>query len=184
MPILSRQTNRAICASLEHKAPNCPRRELNAKDASAKPKSDAAKFKSDAAKTKSDAAKTKSDAGKARAAAKRAAAIAKSDAAKARAAAKRAADRAIIMATKTYKARQDAVHYAVYVALSVLSPMPQTAGSYKHSRWAVVADVCVRCERPPIYSVGRPKASSVLSEYMGPTKARIISTQNLGIVSL
>ena len=36
----------------------------------------------------------------------------------------------------------------------------------------------------PIYSVGRPKASSVLSEYMGPTEARIISTQNLGIVSL
>ena len=32
------------------------------------------------------------------------------------------------------------------------------------------------------YSVGRPKASSVLSEYMGKTEARIISTQNLGIV--
>jgi hypothetical protein len=130
MPILSRETHCAICASLEHKAPNCPRREP-----------DAAIAKSDAAKAR-DAAIAKSDAAKARAAEKR-------DAAKARAAAKRAADRAIIMATKAYKAQQDAVHNAVYVALSALSPMPQTAGSYKHSRWAVVADVCVRCERPP-----------------------------------
>jgi hypothetical protein len=117
MPILSKENNCAICASPEHKAPNCHRREP-------------------------DAVIAKPDTAKARAAAKR-------DAAKARAAAKRAEDRAIVTATKEYKARQDAVHNAVYEALSALAPMPQTAGSYKHSRWAVVADVCVRCERPP-----------------------------------
>jgi hypothetical protein len=69
------------------------------------------------------------------------------DAAKARAAAKRAADRAIIMATKAYKARQDAVHNDVYVTLSALAPMPQTAGK-PLSRYALIASfflcVCVR----------------------------------------
>ena len=105
--------------------------------------------KRDAAKARAAA---KRDAAKARAAAKRdaakATAAAKRDAAKARAVAKRAADQAIIRATKAYKARQDAVQNDRYVTVSALGTIPQTVGSFKHSRWAVVADVCVRCERP------------------------------------
>jgi membrane protein involved in colicin uptake len=134
MPCLSRELNCVFCASPEHKAPDCPHREISAKAAAAKPKSDANKAKSDAAK--------------ARAAAKRDANKAKSDAAKARAAAKRDADRAIVVATKARQIQEDAWHNAVYVALNAVAPMPKTAGSYKNSRWAVVADVCVRCERP------------------------------------
>ena len=134
MPILSRSTNCVLCASPHHDKSLCPR---NGGGPALKP-----------TVPKAAAAKPKSDA-KVRAAAKRAAAIAKSDAAKARAAAKRASARAIIMATKARRTQQDAWHNAVYAALSALAPMPQTAGSYKHSRWAVVADVCVRCERPP-----------------------------------
>ena len=118
MPRLSRELNCVFCASPEHKAPDCPHREISAKAAAAKPKSDAAKTKSDAAK--------------------------------ARAAAKRDADRAIVVATKARQIQEDAWHNAVYVALNAVAPMPKTAGSYKNSRWAVVADVCVRCERPSL----------------------------------
>ena len=147
MPLLSRHTHCTLCASPEHKAPDCPRRELSAKDASAKPKSDAAIAR---AAAKRAAAIAKSDAAKAIAAAKRAAAIAKSNAAKTRAAAKREADRAIIVATKERQANEDAFHNAVYLALNALQPMPATAGNYRNSRWAVVADVCVRCGRPSL----------------------------------
>ena len=133
MPILSRSTNCVLCASPHHDKSLCPR---NGEGPALQPTVPKA------------AAKPKSDAANARAAAKRAAAIAKSDAAKARATAKRAAARAIIIATKARETQQDAWHNAVYAALSAFAPMPKTAGSYKHSRWAVVADVCVRCARP------------------------------------
>ncbi len=152
MPILSRSSNCVLCASPHHDKSLCPRngggpalQPTVPKAAAAKPKSDAANARA-AAKRAANIAK--SDSAKARAAAKRAAAIAKFDAAKARATAKRAAARAIIIATKARETQQDAWHDAVYAALSALAPVPKTAGSYKHSRWAVVADVCVRCARP------------------------------------
>ena len=54
----------------------------------------------------------------------------------------------ITLAKKAFKRNQDAFHNAVYVALIAVVPVPKTPGSFKNSRWAVVADVCVRCERP------------------------------------
>ncbi len=138
MPRLSRDTHCTLCASPEHKAADCPRREL-----SAKPKSDAAIARA-AAKRAAAVAK------RAAAVAKLAAAVAKRDAAKTRAAAKRAADRAIIVATKARQANEDAYHNAVYLALNALQPVPATAGNYQYSRWAVVVDVCGRCGRPSL----------------------------------
>lgn len=129
MPLLSKLTHCPHCASPEHKAPNCPRRVLSAKAAAAKAKADA-------------------KAG-VRAAAKEAA-VSKKAAAKAKAAAKRLAARAITLAKKAFKRNQDAFHNAVYVALIAVVPVPKTPGSFKNSRWAVVADICVRCERPPL----------------------------------
>ena len=129
MPLLSRHTHCTLCASPEHKAPDCPRRELSAKDASAKPKSDAAI---------------------ARAAAKRAAAIAKSDAAKARAAAKREAQRAALIAQRERVAQVQAMHTAAYAALvGVGVPILTTPGNYRHSKWAMVNDLCDTCTFPP-----------------------------------
>ena len=173
MPLLSRHTHCTLCASPEHKAPDCPRRELSAKDASAKPKSDAAiaraAAKRAAAIAKSDAAKAiaaakraarsaakraaaiaKSDAAKAIAAAKRAAAIAKSDAAKARAAAKREAQRAALIAQRERVAQVQAMHTAAYAALvGVGVPILTTPGNYRHSTWAVVNNLCDTCNFPP-----------------------------------
>ncbi len=141
MPPLSKSKNCRYCASLAHKSDLCPR-----VDRSAAP-TDAAIAR---AAAKRATAVAKSDAAKASAAAKRAAAVAKSDAAKARAVAKRAADRAIIVATKARQANEDAFHNAVYLALNAIQPVPATAGNYRNSRWAVVVDVCVRCGRPSL----------------------------------
>ncbi len=122
MPFLSRLTHCVLCASTEHKAPNCPRREISAKAAARA------------------AAKE----------ARLAAAEAKKAAAKAKADAKRLAARAITIAMKALKDEEDAWNHAVYVALNALEPMPATAGNYRNSRWAVAVDVCVRCGRPPL----------------------------------
>ena len=147
MPLLSRHTHCTLCASPEHKAPDCPRRELSAKDASAKPKSDAAIAR---AAAKRAAAIAKSDAAKAIAAAKRAAAIAKSDAAKARAAAKREAQRAALIAQRERVAQVQAMHTAAYAALvGVGVPILTTPGNYRHSTWAVVNNLCDTCNFPP-----------------------------------
>jgi hypothetical protein len=125
MPVLSKLTHCVLCASPEHKAPNCPRRKLRA-DAKAAVRS---------------AAKE----------ARLAAAVAKKAAVKAKADAKRLAARAIVMATKARKDDEDAFHNTVYNAIvSTIAPMPQTACNYKNSRWAVAVDVCVRCERGPL----------------------------------
>jgi len=147
MPFLSRHTHCTLCASPEHKAPDCPRRELSAKVASAKPKSDAAIAR---AAAKRAAAIAKSDAAKAIAAAKRAAAIAKSDAAKARAALKRDAQRAALVAQRERVAQMQAVHAAAYADLvGVGVPILTTPGNYRHSTWAVVNNLCDTCNFPP-----------------------------------
>ena len=125
MPIRSKLTHCILCASPEHKAPNCPRREIGA----------------DAKAAVRAAAKE----------ARLAAAVAKKAAVKAKADAKRLAARAVIMTTKARKADEDAWHNAVYNAiLATVGPMPQTAGNYKNSRWAVAVDICVNCERGPL----------------------------------
>lgn len=66
-----------------------------------------------------------------------------------------------------------------------LHQVPQTISSDVHQvPQAISPDVHQLAQPISKGSVGRPKASSVLSEYMDATEARIISTQNLGIVSL
>ncbi len=144
MPILNRSKNCVLCASPHHAASLCPRNGGSAAEAAAPalqatvPKAAAAKPKSAAAKAKSDAAKAKFDAAKARA-----------DAAKARADAKRAADRADRLQLKQFKDQQQLVYCAAYTAMTGVGlTIPATPGNYAHSRWALVADVCVHCERP------------------------------------
>ena len=133
MPPLSRLTHCTLCASTEHKAPDCPRRKL----------SDA-----DAAKAAARAA-----AKEARAAASRAKAADKAaakDAAKVKATMKRAAQRAALIAQRARVAQVQAVHTAVHAAfVHVGVAFHTTPANYRHSNWAMVSDLCHACGFPP-----------------------------------
>ena len=60
-----------------------------------------------------------------------------------------AARKVTCQAKKAARANVEAANNAVYVALAAVIAIPATAGSYRKGRWAVAADVCISCARPP-----------------------------------
>ena len=143
MPRLSKHTNCTLCGSPDHKALNCPRRELSAKEQRRVLAKAAAASRKAAAK---DAKAAVRAAAKEAAASKEAAA---KDAARTKAAAKLAVHRVAVALERVRRVQEQAVHAAAYAALVAAGqPVLATVANYRNSRWMVVCDVCIGCNLP------------------------------------
>ena len=127
---LCKTKNCRYCGSVYHKSDLCPRVDRSAAPATARP---AAKIARAAASASNVAAITATKA-----------------AAQVNAAMKRAANRAAVIAQRAQAAQVQVVHAAVHAALvRVGVPILTTPGNYRHTKWAMVNDLCDACHFPP-----------------------------------